>query len=135
MISKWLKKEGETVNAGDIIAEIETDKATMEIEAVDEGKLGKILIAEGTEGIPVNTLIAVILEEGETDSLLDSLEIDENSAPQLPATSPEVVKENIKRDSSSGTTSEKKLEITATKTMDRAEAQERPRDSQNLTRK
>ena len=72
-LAKWLKKEGETVNAGDIIAEIETDKATMEIEAVDEGKLGKILIAEGTEGIPVNTLIAVILEEGEADSLLDSL--------------------------------------------------------------
>ena len=72
-LAKWLIKKGDKVKAGDVIAEIETDKATMEIEAVDEGKLGKILIAEGTEGIPVNTLIAVILEEGEADSLLDSL--------------------------------------------------------------
>ena len=90
-LAKWLKKEGETVNAGDIIAEIETDKATMEIEAVDEGKLGKILIAEGTEGIPVNTLIAVILEEGEADSLLDSLGTKETSVSQSPAVNPEVV--------------------------------------------
>ena len=87
-LAKWLKKEGETVNAGDIIAEIETDKATMEIEAVDEGKLGKILIAEGTEGIPVNTLIAVILEEGEADSLLDSLGTNETSVSQSPAANP-----------------------------------------------
>ena len=115
-LAKWLKKEGETVNAGDIIAEIETDKATMEIEAVDEGKLGKILIAEGTEGIPVNTLIAVILEEGEADSLLDSLGTNETSVSHSPAANPEVVKENVKRDSSSGPTNEDKQEMTATKT-------------------
>ena len=65
-LAKWLKKEGDTVSAGDIIAEIETDKATMEFEAVDEGILGKILIAEGTAGVKVNTPIAVLVEEGES---------------------------------------------------------------------
>ncbi|MDO5528922.1 MAG: pyruvate dehydrogenase complex E1 component subunit beta [Paracoccus sp. (in: a-proteobacteria)] len=64
-LAKWLKKEGDEVKAGDIIAEIETDKATMEFEAVDEGTLGKILIEEGTQGVAVNTPIAVLLEEGE----------------------------------------------------------------------
>ncbi|RBP95588.1 pyruvate dehydrogenase E2 component (dihydrolipoamide acetyltransferase) [Rhodobacter sp. 140A] len=65
-LSKWLKKEGDTVKSGDILAEIETDKATMEFEAVDEGVLGKILVAEGTAGVKVNTPIAVLLEEGES---------------------------------------------------------------------
>jgi pyruvate dehydrogenase E1 component beta subunit len=65
-LSKWLKKEGDSVSPGDIIAEIETDKATMEVEAVDEGTLGKILVAEGTEGVKVNTPIAVLLQEGES---------------------------------------------------------------------
>lgn len=65
-LAKWLKKEGDEVKAGDIIAEIETDKATMEFEAVDEGTLGKILIDEGTEGVKVNTPIAVLIEEGES---------------------------------------------------------------------
>jgi len=65
-LAKWLVKEGDTVTSGDIIAEIETDKATMEVEAVDEGKIGKIMIAEGTDDVPVNTTIAVLLEEGET---------------------------------------------------------------------
>lgn len=65
-LAKWLVKEGDTVTSGDIIAEIETDKATMEVEAVDEGKVGKILIAEGTEDVAVNTTIAVLLEDGES---------------------------------------------------------------------
>lgn len=65
-LARWTKKEGDNVKAGDVIAEIETDKATMEVEAVDEGRIGKILIAEGTAGVAVNTPIAVILEEGET---------------------------------------------------------------------
>jgi pyruvate dehydrogenase E1 component beta subunit len=65
-LAKWLKAEGDDVTAGDVIAEIETDKATMEVEAVDEGKLGKILVAEGAEGVAVNTPIAVILGEGES---------------------------------------------------------------------
>lgn len=65
-LAKWLVKEGDTVSSGDILAEIETDKATMEFEAVDEGIVGKILIAEGTEGVAVNTPIAVLIEEGES---------------------------------------------------------------------
>ncbi|MDO5705056.1 MAG: pyruvate dehydrogenase complex E1 component subunit beta [Paracoccus sp. (in: a-proteobacteria)] len=65
-LAKWLKKEGDTIKAGDIIAEIETDKATMEFEAVDEGILGKILVAEGSQGVAVNTPIAIMVEEGES---------------------------------------------------------------------
>ena len=65
-LAKWLVKEGDTVSSGDLIAEIETDKATMEFEAVDEGVVGKILVAEGSEGVKVNTLIAVLLEDGES---------------------------------------------------------------------
>jgi pyruvate dehydrogenase E1 component beta subunit len=65
-LSKWLKKEGETIKSGDVIAEIETDKATMEVEATDEGTLGKILIPEGTADVAVNTPIATILAEGES---------------------------------------------------------------------
>jgi len=64
-LAKWLVKEGDTVKSGTILAEIETDKATMEFEAVDEGKIGKILVAEGTEGVKVNSPIAVLLDEGE----------------------------------------------------------------------
>src|SRR6516165_7532791 len=64
-LAKWLKNEGDEVKAGDVIAEIETDKATMEVEAVDEGKLQKILVAAGTEAVKVNEPIAVILGEGE----------------------------------------------------------------------
>ena len=65
-LAKWLVKEGDTVSSGDILAEIETDKATMEFEAVDEGIVGKILVAEGTAGVKVNTPIAVLIEEGES---------------------------------------------------------------------
>lgn len=67
---KWLKKEGDKVSAGDVMAEIETDKATMEVEAVDEGTIGKILVSEGTEGVKVNQPIAILLEEGEDASVL-----------------------------------------------------------------
>ena len=65
-LARWLKKEGDAVKSGQVLCEIETDKATMEVEAVDEGTLGKILVADGTEGVKVNTPIAVILEEGES---------------------------------------------------------------------
>ncbi|MDO9061801.1 MAG: biotin/lipoyl-containing protein, partial [Bradyrhizobium sp.] len=65
-LSKWLKKEGEAIKSGDVIAEIETDKATMEVEATDEGTLGKILIPEGTTDVAVNTPIATILADGES---------------------------------------------------------------------
>src|SRR5437868_6980785 len=64
-LAKWLKKEGEKVKPGDVIAEIETDKATMEVEAVDEGTLAKIVVPEGTADVPVNQLIAVLAGEGE----------------------------------------------------------------------
>ena len=67
-LAKWLKNEGDTIKSGDVIAEIETDKATMEVEAVDEGTLGKILVPGGTEGVKVNEPIALLLEEGEDKS-------------------------------------------------------------------
>jgi pyruvate dehydrogenase E1 component beta subunit len=70
-LAKWLKKEGDTIKSGDVIAEIETDKATMEVEATDEGKLGKILIPEGTADVAVNTPIATILADGESAADLD----------------------------------------------------------------
>jgi len=70
-LAKWLKKEGDTVESGEVLAEIETDKATMEIEAVDEGVLGKIIVAEGTEGVLVNDPIAIIFDEGEDASAID----------------------------------------------------------------
>ena len=78
-LAKWHKKEGDAVESGDVLAEIETDKATMEVEAVDEGTLGKILVAEGTEGVAVNQPIALLLEEGEDKSALA------NAAPAAPA--------------------------------------------------
>jgi pyruvate dehydrogenase E1 component beta subunit len=86
-LSKWLVKEGDTVNPGDVLAEIETDKATMEVESVDSGKVTKLLVAEGTEGVKVNTPIAQVLAEGET-------------APEVPASksveAPNGVKESEK---------------------------------------
>tara|TARA_Y100001960_G_scaffold331553_1_gene428896 strand:- start:537 stop:1823 length:1287 start_codon:yes stop_codon:yes gene_type:complete len=73
-LARWLIKEGDKVSAGDIIAEIETDKATMEVEAVDEGAVGQLLVPEGTEGVPVNAAIAVLLELDEDPSSLDGFE-------------------------------------------------------------
>ncbi|MCG8442884.1 MAG: biotin/lipoyl-binding protein, partial [Caulobacterales bacterium] len=69
-LAKWHVKEGDTVTSGDVIAEIETDKATMEVEAVEEGKVGKLLVGEGTEGVQVNAIIAVLLEDGEDASAI-----------------------------------------------------------------
>ena len=71
-LAKWMVKEGDNVQSGDIMAEIETDKATMEFEAVDEGIIGKILIPEGTENVSVNTAIALLLEDGEDVSALEN---------------------------------------------------------------
>ncbi|MDV7269555.1 pyruvate dehydrogenase complex dihydrolipoamide acetyltransferase [Thioclava sp. A2] len=87
-LAKWLVKEGDTVNSGDIIAEIETDKATMEFEAVDEGVIGKILIAEGTSGVKVNTAIAVLLEEGEDASAAVTPAVAPAAAPKAEAAAP-----------------------------------------------
>ena len=69
-LAKWVKKEGDAVKAGDVLCEIETDKATMEVEAVEEGTLGKIIVAEGTQGVKVNAVIALLLEEGESADAL-----------------------------------------------------------------
>ncbi|HCU06250.1 MAG TPA: pyruvate dehydrogenase complex dihydrolipoamide acetyltransferase [Holosporales bacterium] len=76
---KWVKKEGDRINAGDVMCEIETDKATMEVEAVDEGVLGKIFIPEGSEGVKVNSLIAVLLEDGEDASALNDVMISDET--------------------------------------------------------
>jgi len=78
-LSKWLKKEGDTVASGDVIAEIETDKATMEVEAVDEGVIGKLLVTAGTENVKVNTPIAVLLQEGEN---ADAISAEKPTQPQ-----------------------------------------------------
>jgi len=90
-LSKWLKAEGDTVESGDVIAEIETDKATMEIEAVDEGIVGKLLVAEGTENVAVNAPIAVLLEEGEDASAIGDVSaapVAAPAAPEAPAAEP-----------------------------------------------
>jgi pyruvate dehydrogenase E2 component (dihydrolipoamide acetyltransferase) len=87
-LSSWLVKEGDTVNSGDVIAEIETDKATMEVEAVDEGTIGKILVDAGSEGVKVNAVIALLLEDGEDNSALEGYEPggakDAPKAPEAP---------------------------------------------------
>ena len=82
-LAKWLVKEGDTVSSGDILAEIETDKATMEVEAIDEGIVGKIVVPGGTEGVKVNALIAVLLEDGESAD-----DIDTSAAPAPKAAAP-----------------------------------------------
>jgi len=81
-LAKWLKKQGDKIKAGEVIAEIETDKATMEVEAVDEGILGKILVTEGTENVPINTCIALILEEGENPETLNNYQEQNNTVTQ-----------------------------------------------------
>ncbi|MCA1297040.1 pyruvate dehydrogenase complex E1 component subunit beta [Stappia indica] len=84
-LAKWVKKEGDQVSSGDVIAEIETDKATMEVEAVDEGTIGKILVAEGTENVKVNTPIAVLLADGEDASAMDAAPASAPAAEAAPA--------------------------------------------------
>lgn len=90
-LTQWLKNEGDIVKAGEILAEIETDKATMEVEAVDEGILGKIVVPGGSEGVAVNTLIAILLEEGEDTTALDVImhEAEAPAAITSPAPTPE----------------------------------------------
>lgn len=83
-LAKWHKSEGDVVESGDVIAEIETDKATMEVEAVDEGVLGKILVPAGTQNVKVNELIAVLLEEGENDNDMEAM-LKDGGAPAAPA--------------------------------------------------
>lgn len=88
-LAKWHKKEGDTVKAGEVIAEIETDKATMEVEAVDEGRIGKILIPAGTQAVKVNETIAILLEEGENDNAI-SADAGKKDAPKAASSAPAV---------------------------------------------
>lgn len=87
-LAKWLVTEGDAVASGDVIAEIETDKATMEVEAVEEGKIGKIIVAEGAEGVAVNNVIALLLEDGEDATALAGMEA-ESPAPPAAQPAPE----------------------------------------------
>src|SRR5262249_29089784 len=88
-LAKWLVKEGQPIKAGDIIAEIETDKATMEVEASDEGKVGRILVAEGTEGVKVNTPIATLLAEGESAGAPTAAKAPPAAKPAAPQPAPQ----------------------------------------------
>src|SRR5262249_917265 len=87
-LAKWHKKVGDTVKAGDVIAEIETDKATMEVEAVDEGVMGEIVVQEGAQGVKVNAVIARLLEEGEDKSALQTAPKAQAAAKAPPAAAP-----------------------------------------------
>src|ERR1051325_8987306 len=91
-LAKWVKNEGDAVKAGDVIAEIETDKPTMEVEAVDEGTLGKIVVPAGTPDVPVNQVIAVLLEEGEDKAAISEAtpapKAEQKPAPKTQAASP-----------------------------------------------
>src|SRR5215217_1873378 len=87
-LAKWLKREGDKVKAGDVIAEIETDKATMEYEAIDDGVLAKIVVPEGTQDVPVNQLIAVLAEEGEDVKTAAAAATARKAAPTSPKAAP-----------------------------------------------
>lgn len=93
-LSKWVVKEGDTVDSGDVMAEIETDKATMEVEAVDEGVIGKILVAEGTDNVAVNAVIALLLEDGEDASAMDGVDTSSGAAPAAKEEKAEAPKED-----------------------------------------
>src|SRR4028118_113042 len=88
-LAKWLVKEGDEVKSGDIIAEIETDKATMEFEAVDEGTIAKILVAEGTDGVKVGTPIAILAGEGEDASAASAAPTPGRATREAPARAPD----------------------------------------------
>src|SRR3954454_4037981 len=95
-LAKWLVKEGDKVAPGDVIAEIETDKATMEVEAVDEGTVAKIVVPAGTEGVKVNALIAVLAAEGEDASAAAKSAAAKADAPKNEAAKPEAPKAEAK---------------------------------------
>ncbi|WP_332714498.1 pyruvate dehydrogenase complex dihydrolipoamide acetyltransferase [Pelagibacterium mangrovi] len=99
-LAKWHVKEGDTVSSGDVIAEIETDKATMEVEAVDEGTIGKILVAEGAENVKVNAVIAVLLEEGESADAIGDAPADSAKA-EAPKEEPKVDQKEEKAEAKS----------------------------------
>ena len=126
-LAKWTVKEGDTVASGDVIAEIETDKATMEVEAVDEGTIGKIVIAEGTENVAVNAVIAYILEEDEDASALDN--VSASSAPKAEA-APAEAKEEEKAPASSANAAP----VAASGAIERAEQDPRAMSVMNATK-
>jgi pyruvate dehydrogenase E1 component beta subunit len=101
-LAKWLKKEGDTIKSGDVIAEIETDKATMEVEATDEGKLGRILIPEGTADVAVNTPIATILADGESAADLDKAAAPAKQEKAAESAPPAQAKSEVPADKSGG---------------------------------
>ena len=107
-LSKWLKKEGETIKSGDVIAEIETDKATMEVEATDEGTLGKILIPEGTADVAVNTPIATILADGESAADLGKASAPAKQEKAAESAAPAEAKQEAPAEAKSGGGEEKK---------------------------
>lgn len=109
-LAKWLKNEGETVSAGDLIAEVETDKATMEVEAIDDGTLAKILIKEGTEGVAVNTPIAVLLNEDEDP---DTVNIENIASKNVTQSTVETKLDQEEQESSENASDEKSEEIQA----------------------
>ena len=96
-LAKWLVKEGDSVSAGDILAEIETDKATMEFEAVDEGTIGKLLVSEGSEGIKVNSPIAILIEDGEKISEKEILEVSHQDVLSADTNTVELIKTGYHR--------------------------------------
>ena len=126
-LAKWHVKEGDAVSSGDVIAEIETDKATMEVEAVDEGVIGKLVIEEGTDGVAVNATIAFLLEEGESTEVLNDISkvlTDEkvrqssvgdigNGAIEELANSPDAVSDNVLTFSKSGASSAESIVTSA----------------------
>src|ERR1700734_934159 len=91
-LAKWLKKEGETIKTGDVIAEIETDKATMEYEAIEDGVLAKIVVPEGTSDVPVNQLIAVMAQEGEDPKAAASAAAEKSPQGRAPSSPPSPAK-------------------------------------------
>src|ERR1700729_1271918 len=91
-LAKWLKKEGDKVKSGDVIAEIETDKATMEVEAVDEGTIAKIVVPEGTQDVPVNDVIAVLAGDGEDVKAAGAGAASAPPKPAAPAAEPAAAK-------------------------------------------
>ncbi|KZB67960.1 pyruvate dehydrogenase [Thalassospira lucentensis] len=125
-LAKWTVKEGDTVASGDVIAEIETDKATMEVEAVDEGTIGKIVVAEGTENVAVNAVIAYILEEDEDASALDN--VSASSAPKAEA-APAEAREEEKAPASSASAAP----VAASGAIERAEQDPRAMSVMNAT--
>lgn len=113
-LAKWHVKEGSEVNPGDLIAEIETDKATMEVEAVDEGKIGRILVDEGTKHVKVNSVIAVLLEEGEDKAAIDKMDLssEEEGAEEKDKTEKAEEKETPKEESGKPAANEEKKPAT-----------------------